>query len=453
MAFNGTIKKLLRYPYSLLPYKYRLHNSYFVTKNIIKNNLLNKKSIIDNYKLKKLREILQYSYKHCPGYFQLFKEASIEPKDLKKLSDIEFFPYITKELLRDNLKDFTSRDKTLKKKFYVTTSGSTGVPFGFYNTKEENATELAFIHNAWEAIGWKLGDSSIVLRGAYIGSKDKLSYFNPSTNELHISSYYLQAKNYKKLKEIFLKKKILDIQAFPSAAINLSNLIIENNDIRKINFRFFFLGSENFTEWQEKQIKKAFPDSTILTWYGHTEKCALAVKYPKNNFYNICDEYGFTEIYANNKNKIKKFFKKEIVSTSYFVKATPFIRYRTSDFASGELNKDGSINKIYKIDGRKQEFIFTKSKKKIYISSWASILHNDIFDKIKEFQFHQKKYGKVILNIVPKKNFEEQDRSKMYNQLKKKFENDLDIQIIIVSDIGKSLRNKHAFIKNDIITS
>lgn len=80
-------------------------------------------------------------------------------------------------------------------------------------------------------------------------------------------------------------------------------------------------------------------------------------------------------------------------------------------------------------------------------------MHNDIFDKIKEFQFHQKKYGKVILNIIPKKNFKEQDRSIIYNQLKKKFGNDLDIQIIIVSDIVKSLRNKHTFIKNDIIIS
>lgn len=53
------------------------------------------------------------------------------------------------------------------------------MPFGFYNTKEENAIELAFIHNAWEAIGWKIGDNSIVLRGAYIGSKEKIKLLQP----------------------------------------------------------------------------------------------------------------------------------------------------------------------------------------------------------------------------------------------------------------------------------
>ncbi len=102
------------------------------------------------------------------------------------------------------------------------------------------------------------------------------------------------------------------------------------------------------------------------------------------------------------------------------------------------------------MEGRKQEFIFTKSKKKIYVSSWASILHNDIFDKIKEFQFHQFKYGKVILKIVPKKKFNKSDSDKMYSQLKKKFGNDLDIKIEKVLFIKKTERNKHTFIKNEI---
>jgi phenylacetate-CoA ligase len=446
MDFKHSIKKLLRYPYSLIPYKFRFHPSYHLTKSFLKINFSKKYN--QSYQLKKLKEIVNYAYKNCPGYYHLYRESNITPEDLQKIEDIKYFPLITKEILRDNIKDFVSRDNNLKKKFYVTTSGSSGIPFGFYNTKEENAVELAFIHDAWEKIGWKLGDKSIVLRGSYIGSKKELSYYNPSTNELHISSYNLKQQTYKNFKNLYFSSQIKNIQAFPSAAINLANLVIENKDIGKIKIRFFFLGSENFNTWQEKKIHKAFPDATILIWYGQTEKCAFAVKNPKANYYMVNQKYGYSEILKKNENLF--FDKKEIISTSFFLKATPFIRYRTLDFASGQLNDNGSISKIHKIEGRKQEFIYTKSKKKIYVSSWASILHNDIFDKIKEFQFHQFEEGKVILKIVPKNSFNRMDGLKMHFQLKKKFGNDLDIGIKKVSSIKKTVNNKHSFIINEI---
>ena len=89
-------------------------------------------------------------------------------------------------------------------------------------------------------------------------------------------------------------------------------------------------------------------------------------------------------------------------------------------------------------------------KKKTYVSSWASISHGDTFDKIKEFQFYQYEYGKVILKIVPKKEFVKTDSFKMLIQLKKKFGKDLDIKIQKVSHIKKSSNNKHSFIKNEI---
>ena len=447
MDIKENIKKLLRYPYSLIPYKYRLHPSYYSTKKFLKKNFSSKKNI-EHYQLKKLKEIVVYAYKNCPGYYHLYNDSNIKPNDLNKFDDIKYFPLITKEILRDNIKDFVSRDVNLKKKFNVTTSGSSGKPFVFYNTKEESAIEQAFIHDAWEKIGWKLGEKTIVLRGTYIGSEKKFSYYNPSTKELHISSYYLKQQKYKDFKNLYFSSQIKDIQAFPSAAINLANLVIENNDIGKIKIRFFFLGSENFNSWQEKKIYKAFPNTKILIWYGHTEKCSFAVKGPKDNCYRVNEKYGYSEIIKNTKNLI--FNKSEIISTSFFIKAMPFIRYRTLDFASGKLNNNGSISEIFKMEGRKQEFMYTKSKKKTYVSSWASISHGDTFDKIKEFQFYQYEYGKVILKIVPKKEFVKTDSLKMLIQLKKKFGKDLDIKIEEVSHIKKTNNNKHSFIKNEI---
>lgn len=239
MDIKENIKNLLRYPYSLIPYKHRLHPSYYSTKKFLKKKFSNKK-YIEHYQLKKLKEIIFYAYKNCPGYYDLYNESNIKPNDLNKVEDIKYFPLITKEILRDNIKDFVSRDVNLKKKSYVTTSGSSGIPFGFYNTKEEYAIELAFIHDAWEKIGWKLGDKSMVLRGSYIGSKKELSHYNPSSKQLHISSYYLTQQTYKDFKNLYFSSQIKDIQAFPSAAINLANLVIENNDIGIIKIRFIF---------------------------------------------------------------------------------------------------------------------------------------------------------------------------------------------------------------------
>ncbi|MDC3175462.1 hypothetical protein OA845_02985, partial [Candidatus Pelagibacter sp.] len=416
MEFNKTIKKILRYPYSFIPYKYRYHHSYYSTKNFLKQNKLNNKRDLRNYQLKKIKDVVKYAYKNCPGYYHLYRDSNVQPTDLNKLSDFRFFPLITKEILRDNLKEFVSRDVNLKKKIYVTTSGSSGIPFGFYNTKEENAIELGFIHNAWESIGWKLGDQSIVLRGSFIGTEKNLYYYNPSTKELHISTYFLKQRTYNDFKKLFYLNKIKDIQAFPSAIINLANLVIDNKDIGKFDIRFVFLGSENFNLWQKNIILRAFPKVKIFIWYGLTEKCALALKHPKNEYYKVCNEYGYSEILSSRTAKREKIFRnKEIIATSYFVKATPFIRYKTLDYASGEKDINNSISKIYKIEGRKHEYILTYSKKKVYVSSWSSIMHDDIFDMVKEFQFFQKTPGIVILKIVPKQKFQKLHEENIYN--------------------------------------
>ena len=451
MKIRENLKKILRYPYSLIPYKFRLHPSYYTTKRLLKKNELIKKEKVREYQLRKIKDVVKYAYKHCPGYQQLYNEKNLKPNDLNKLSDFKNFPFITKEILRDNLKEFVSRDSSLKKKIYVTTSGSSGIPFGFYNSKEENAIELGFIHNAWESVGWSLGDKSIVLRGSFIGSEKNFYYYNPSTRELHISTYFLKQRTYNNFKKLFYLNKIKDIQAFPSAIINLANLVIDNNDIGKFDIRFVFLGSENFNVWQKNTILRAFPKAKIFIWYGLTEKCALALKHPKDEYYKVCNEYGYSEIISSSTAKREKIFRnKEIIATSFFVKATPFIRYKTLDYASGEKDINDSISKIYNIEGRKHEYILTYSKKKVYVSSWSSIMHDDIFDMVKEFQFFQNKPGIVILNIVPKKKFQKIHEVNIYNSIQKKFMKDLDILIKKVSHIKKRKNNKYSFIVNNL---
>jgi hypothetical protein len=86
--------------------------------------------------------------------------------------------------MRDRLDDFTVKIPGVK---YVTTGGSTGVPFGFYWTDEAFGRELASKAYQYYRIGWKEGDPQIVFRGLPIVSPDKTEFF-PEFNELRFSS-------------------------------------------------------------------------------------------------------------------------------------------------------------------------------------------------------------------------------------------------------------------------
>ena len=52
--------------------------------------------------------------------------------------------------MRDNLEEFVAKNIPKNKLKYVTTGGSTGIPFGFYDVKGySGAIEQAFINTQW----------------------------------------------------------------------------------------------------------------------------------------------------------------------------------------------------------------------------------------------------------------------------------------------------------------
>ena len=55
--------------------------------------------------LERMKWCVQYAYDNVPFYQKSFKDAGVEPGDLKTLEDITKFPFITKQDMRDNYPD------------------------------------------------------------------------------------------------------------------------------------------------------------------------------------------------------------------------------------------------------------------------------------------------------------------------------------------------------------
>jgi len=445
------VKEPLRYIYALIPKDWRMGNRYHESLAFLEQAQWWETDRIRAWQFEQLKKIIHYAYDNTSGYNALYRQAHITPEDVQKIEDVRFLPFTTKELLRDNLKEFCVKSSGHKLR-YVTTGGSTGIPFGFYHTEINQSMENAFMHSGWKRIGWKLNGLSAVLRGAFVGSEDRFWKFFPTANELALSSYYLTSRNYSLYKRKIEEFHPLYLQAYPSAASALADLVLEHHDEGRIDFQIILLGSENLYDWQKEKIRRSFPQAKLFSWYGHAEQVVLAPWCEKSETHHVWPFYGWTEIVNDKNEEVQNNQSGEIVGTSFWNYGTPFIRYRTMDSAIklGENCPACKRNFITlgQMQGRLQEFIVTATGR--LISMTAINMHSGLFDNIKQFQFYQDTPGKVIFRVIPKPTFEERDAQTIYKDLKSKLGEDTDLEIVAVEKISRPASGKFRFLEQKL---
>jgi phenylacetate-CoA ligase len=431
--------------------KWRLGKGYWRLKALLGEAQWWDRERIEAWQLERLRAIVRYAYENVPGYYFLYRDAGSGPGDVISLADIRLFPLVTKELLRDNPNDFTARHVPSWRLRYVTTGGSTGIPFGFYQTGANLWTESAFIHSSWERVGWRLGDTSGVLRGAFVGSEEQFWDYDPVNRELLLSTYYLTERTYPKYLKKIEEFHPRHLQAYPSAVTILADLLIEHGDVGRVNFRTILLGSENIYEWQKERLRKAFPGAQLFGWYGHAEQAVLAPWCENTKVYHAWPFYGLTEV-VEGEREVNRGEIGEIVGTSFWNYVTPFIRYRTMDRArKGEWGCERCKRQflmLESIEGRLQEMVVTGTGR--YISMTALNMHSDVFDHVRQFQFYQDIPGKVVFRVMRKDSYTEQNTHRIYQELGKKLGDDMQLEVVFVDAIPRTTGGKYRFLEQKL---
>lgn len=435
--------------FGLIPARLRVRKAYRDTSDFLRDADRWNGEAVAAFQIEKLREIVRYASANVPGYHQLFSEAGVVADDIRDASDVRDLPFTTKELIRDNLADFTSRTIPPLAREYCTTGGSTGIPFGFYNTSDERDIETAFMHAAWRRAGWWPDSKSAVLRGAFVGTETDLFREIPHRREMELSSYFLTETTYPRFVEKLVRYRPDFIQAYPSAITRFADMICENGDVGRIAPKGILFGSENLYGWQKELAKKAFPGAALFAWYGHCEKAVQAPWCEKGETYHAWPFYGLTELLGRSGEAVAQGETGEIVGTSFWMRATPFIRYRTMDYAVMGPPKCPSCGRetviLSSIEGRSQEIVVTGKGR--HISMTAINMHDDIFDPIKQFRFVQERMGEVVFEYVPKASFVEKQAEDIRRRLMGKFGDDVEIGMRRVEEIPRTRSGKFRFLE------
>ncbi|WP_343330098.1 phenylacetate--CoA ligase family protein [Polaribacter staleyi] len=271
---------------------------------------------LEEYQLKKLKELLKIAYHNSDFYRQKFDEQQLDINDVKRLEDLKSFPIINKK----DLITFTSQIHTnlnFKKTFLATTSGTSGESLKFVREENADSFNRAAIQRGyswykvypWERNGYFWGFSFSFINQ----QKNKVLDF--LQNRFRIFSY--EEKSLKK----FIKKseKAKYIHGYSSMIYQTAVLINKLGLPKPLHLKMIKGTSEKIFESYKPAIKKAF-GLDIISEYGATETGIIAYECKEGNLHLHMEGVLVEEV------------DDEIIITNLQMQSFPIIRYRLGDY-------------------------------------------------------------------------------------------------------------------------
>lgn len=410
---------------------------------------------LEAYQLQKLRKLLKHAYENVPYYRKVFDKRGIKSDDVQSLSDLQKLPFLTNKILQDNINNLKATNYHQNKFEYAHTSGSTGTPVGFFYEKGvSRAVEWAFMKTQWDRVGYKFSDKCIYLRGSILETTKNGIFWKKELlgRWLIMSSFHMTEENLPKYIRKIREFKPKFIQAYPSSITILARYMKENNIDTFPSLKAILCGSENLYPWQRKLLDEVF-QCRVYSWYGHAEQGVLAGECEESTYYHIFPEYGIVELIGKDNKLVTSEGKMgEVVTTNLNNYVFPLIRYRTVDLAVYR-HKQCECGRAYplfeRVEGRLHEFLVGRNNRMIALSA-INVYSDDFRVVVEQFQFHQKKPGEVILNIVKKPSYKPNDTEKILKELERKLGDDIQISIRFVDSIPRTKQGKYRFLTQEL---
>ncbi len=454
MNARKLIKRLPRPLRQGLKYAYRVRyeKMFWETYNFLQESQWWSKEELEEYQMQQLSKLLHHAYENVPYYHKVFEERGLKPKDIQGFGDLKKLPYLTKEIIRENLSDLIARNYPKSRLQYLTTGGSTGIPLGFYCQEGiSEARERPFMLTQWNRVGFKMGDRCVVLRGNVVCSADRGKFweYDPIDKNLVLSSYHMNDKTLPKYVEKIREFKPDFIQAYPSAITILARFMKENDIAPFPSVKALLCGSENLYPWQ-RELLEGVLQCRVYSWYGHTEMAALAGECEKSTYYHIFPEYGYVELINKDGEPVTDEDEMgEIVATGFNNFAMPFIRYRTMDLAVPANDKcecGRNYPLLKRVEGRLQELVVTKDKRFITLTALIFAQHFEAFSRVKEMQLIQEKEGELVVRIVKSPQYSNADQQEILSKMQRAVGNGLNISFDYIDHIPRTQSGKYKFL-------
>lgn len=422
--------------------KQRFNDDFYKILEFLNSTQSWSKEQIRAYKEEKIFRILEQAYNHCPYYREKYNEAGLSPADFKQLEDLQKFPILTKEEIRQNWDGMVADNVSKKNLIKFNTSGSTGKALDFYWTKYSSAFYWAVDQRYKNRFGFNFGNICINFSGRPIvpisTSKPPYWRYDMVLNRYFINMHQLSGKKIKEIVNWIDSKKIDNFIGYPSIMTALANEIIEKNINLNFPPKHIFTGAEKLYDNQRIILEQVFKGVKIHELYSFSEQAAIAT-HCKNSVYHEDFEIGHMEL--NNPVTVENGLQGEILATGFANLGMPFIRYQNGDtavFSNKKCSCGLNTQIIEDIVGRNEDYIITPEGLHLQRLDY---IFKDSYD-VKECQVVQEQLGEIILRVVKRDSYNVSSEKKLLLNISQWVSPSIKVKFEYVNEIPRTKAGK-----------
>jgi len=393
--------------------------------------------------------LLMHAYQNTAYYRKKFTEIGFFPEDFKDFKDLQKLPVLTKQDLKDHLKDLIAQNYS-KDEIHESTTGGTTADFTvFYRDNRCLDFKLASTirHDRW--CGWDIGEKEAVIWPAAIDFKQEPTWKSTIKNylldrKLRIFAGVLDKQTLYTICNELQKFKPTLIRGFPNPISVIAEFIQTKGDFSIRPAAIKSVGEP--LSKQARELLQSVFQCKVFNYYLSRESGAIASECEQHDKMHINSECLYLEFLKNGR-PVQNGSPGNIVITDLFNFGMPFIRYQLGDVG---IPRDGvcacgrNLPLMEMTAGRESDFLISPHDGSFImgLSLLVPFVENP---KVGQLQIIQDKINHIILRIAKDKDFKNENLTLFEKTVNNIFHGKMAVTIEFVDKIPHDKSGKYRF--------
>ncbi len=426
------------------------HNTFSVLRDMQRTQWLASERL-QEVQEQRLRALLRCAAANVPYYEDLFGDLRLDVDSLRRSADLQRIPFLTKEIIRQNLERMRNRKAPRAQKF--STGGSTGAPLIFLLGRTRVSSDVAARMRAESWFGATPADPEFAIWGSPVelSKQDRLREFRDRVLGTRLlSAFEMSSETMTRYLDEIERQGCRRVFGYPSSiALLCEHARREKRDLRKLGVKAVFVTAEYLYGHWRSTIAETF-GCPVANGYGGRDSGFVAHECPAGGMHITADRL-IVEIVDEQGRPQPVGHPGEIVVTNLDTPEMPFIRYRTGDvgaLAAHSCACGRTLPLLERVDGRKTDFIVAPDGRVMHGLSLIYVIREIV--GIEAFRITQKRLTCFEIEIVRNQQYDPNSERRIREAFSQRLRAPIAVQVHYSDSIAPTASGKTRHVISEI---